>query len=220
VTERFVSHEQARAIYDRIGRWQDTRPRSERRALESLIERAAFERASAVMEFGCGTGHLAAKLLRERLPGHAVYLGVDVSPRMVTLACGAVAPWRERARIQQVDGSMTLPAATGAFDRFVSTYVLDLLSPDDTRQLLAEAHRVLRPGGLLALASLTAGRSPVSRALSSAWLRVWRLDPALMGGCRPVRLAPALPDDSWRVRARVTVTDLVLASEVVVAERR
>ena len=86
MTDRFVSHEQARAIYDRIGRWQDTRPLSERRALESLIERAAFERASAVVEFGCGTGHLAAELLRERLPDSAAYLGVDVSPRMVALA--------------------------------------------------------------------------------------------------------------------------------------
>jgi ubiquinone/menaquinone biosynthesis C-methylase UbiE len=220
MTDRFVSHEQARAIYDRIGRWQDTRPRSERRALESLLEHAAFERAAAVVEFGCGTGRLAARLLRERLPDRAAYLGVDVSPRMVALAHDAVAPWRVRARIKQTDGSVCLPAADGAFDRFISTYVLDLLSPDDTRQLLEEAHRVLRPGGLVVLASLTSGQNPISRGLSSAWLRVWRLDPALVGGCRPVRLAAALPDDAWRIRVRSTVTDLVLASEVMVAERR
>ena len=220
MTDRFVSHDQARTIYDHIGRWQDTRPRSERRALESLLEHAAFERASAVVEFGCGTGRLATRVLHERLPERAAYLGMDVSPRMVALAREAIAPWRERARVVQTDGSVRLPAADGAFDRFVSTYVLDLLSPDDTRQLLEEAHRVVRPGGLLALASLTTGQTPISRALSSAWLRVWRLDPALMGGCRPLRLAATLPDDAWRVRVRLTVTDLVLASEVVVAERR
>jgi SAM-dependent methyltransferase len=220
MSERFVTHEQARRIYDRIGRWQDTRPLSERRAMDALVEDAAFERAAAVLELGCGTGRFAARLLRDRLPRGATYLGLDVSPRMVALARAAVAPWRARASLTQVDGHMRLPAADGACDRFVSTYVVDLLSPQDTRRLIEEAHRVLRPGGLLALASLTPGQTPASRLLTSAWLTAWRLDPALLGGCRPVRLAPHLSGGLWRIRARLTVTDLLLASEVVIAERR
>lgn len=218
--QRYVTHEQARRIYDRIGRWQDTRPLSERRALDALLERAAFERAGAVLEFGCGTGRLAARLLDERLPAGAYYLGLDVSPRMVELARAAVAPWGDRARVELVDGAVRLPVPDGSSDRFVSTYVLDLLSPDDARALLEEAHRALRPGGLLALASLTPGCSPVSRALTAAWRFVWRLDPALMGGCRPVELGGQLDPARWEVRARLTVTDAVLASEVLVAARR
>jgi SAM-dependent methyltransferase len=220
VPERFVTHEQARRIYDRIGRLQDTRPVSERRALDALVERAAFERAGAVPEFGCGTGRLAARLLDERLPAGARYRGFDVSPRMVQLARAAVAPWADRARVDQVSGAMDLPVASASADRIVSTYVLDLLSPADSQNLLAEAHRVLRPGGLLALASLTPGHAPVARALTAAWRGVWRLDPALMGGCRPVELAVQLDPALWTVRARLAVTDLVLASEVVIAARR
>ena len=220
MTERYVSHAQARRIYDRIGRLQDTRPLSERRALDALVERAAFERAGAVLEFGCGTGRLAARLLAERLPAGARYLGLDVSPTMVSLARAAVAPWGDRARVEQASGSPELPVEEGSCDRFVSTYVFDLLSPDDAARLLDEAHRVLRPGGLLALASLTPGTTPPARSLTRAWRAVWRLDPALLGGCRPVTLAPQLPPAGWAVRARITVTDLVLASEVVVAERR
>ena len=220
MTERYVSHAQARRIYDRIGRLQDTRPLSERRALDALVERAAFERAGAVLEFGCGTGRLAARLLAERLPAGARYLGLDVSPTMVSLARAAVAPWGDRARVEQASGSTELPVEEGSCDRFVSTYVLDLLSPDDAARLLDEAHRALRPGGLLALASLTPGTTPLARSLTRAWRAVWRLDPALMGGCRPVTLAPQLPPARWAVRSRLTVTDLVLASEVVVAERR
>ncbi len=218
--DRFVTHGQAQAIYDRIGRWQDTRPLSERRALEALVDYAAFERATSVFEFGCGTGRFAARLLRGRLPGDARYLGADVSPRMVELARASLAPWADRAWVEQSDGSVRLAAADAAFDRFVSTYVLDLLSPDDAQGLLLEARRVLRPGGLLALASLTPGSSPLSRALTSAWMSVWRLNPVLMGGCRPLRLAASLPAGAWRIRYRATVTDAVLASEVVVAERR
>ena len=79
---------------------------------------------------------------------------------------------------------------------------------------------MLRPGGLLALASLTPGRAPAARALTAAWRGVWRLDPALMGGCRPVELAALLDPEQWAVRVHLTVTDVVLASEVVVAARR
>jgi SAM-dependent methyltransferase len=218
--ERFVTHEQARRIYDRIGRWQDTRPLSERRALDALVERAAFERAGAVLELGCGTGRLAARLLAGRLPAGARYRGFDVSPRMVQLARAAVAPWGDRARVDQVSGSVDLPVTAASADRLVSTYVLDLLSPADTARFLAEARRVLRPGGLLALASLTPGRTPAARALTTAWRGVWRLDPALMGGCRPVELAALLDPGLWAVRTRLTVTDVVLASEVVIAARR
>jgi SAM-dependent methyltransferase len=220
VPERYVSHTQAGWIYDRIGRGQDTRPLSERRALEALVERAAFERAGAVLELGCGTGRLAARLLAERLPAGAQYLGLDVSRRMVELARAAVAPWGDRARVEQTDGSLGLPVESGSCDRFVCTYVLDLLSPEDAGRLLDEAHRVLRPGGLLALASLTPGHTPLARALTRAWRAVWRLDPALMGGCRPVTLTPLLSPEQWTIRARLVVTDLVLASEVVVAQRR
>lgn len=218
--ERYVSHAQAGWIYDRIGRGQDTRPLSERRALDALVERAAFERAGAVLELGCGTGRLAARLLAERLPAGARYLGLDVSPRMVALARAAVAPWGDRARVERTDGSMDLPADDGAFDRFVGAYVLDLLSPEDAGRLLDEAHRVLRPGGLLALASLTPGQTALARGLTRAWRAVWSVDPALMGGCRPITLAPLLAPARWAVRAHLTVTDLVLASDVVVAQRR
>jgi len=36
MAKRFVTHEQARRFYDRIGRGQDARPLSERRALDAL----------------------------------------------------------------------------------------------------------------------------------------------------------------------------------------
>ena len=182
MTERYVSHAQARRIYDRIGRWQDTRPLSERRALDALVERAAFERAGAVLEFGCGTGRLAARLLAERLPAGARYLGLDVSPRMVGLARAAVAPWGDRARVDQAGGHDG-PAgrSDGSFDRVVSTYVLDLLSPEDAARLLDEAHRVLRPGGLLALASLTPGRPRRPAPSPAPGRAVWRAGPGPHG---------------------------------------
>jgi len=219
VTPRYIDFHQAQRIYDRIGRWQDTRPLTERRAMDEIAWRGDFYNAAAVLEFGCGTGRFATRLLETKLPAGAAYLGLDVSPTMVGLAREALAPWGGRAQVELSDGSTTLPVADGEYDRLVSTYVLDLLSPEDSARLLDEAYRALRPGGLLALASLTPGSTPPSRALAGLWKGLWRIDPRVVGGCRPVELAALAAPERWRVRDRLTVTKLALSSEVLVAER-
>jgi SAM-dependent methyltransferase len=217
---RYVSHEQARRFYDRIGRGQDARPVSERRALDALVEQGDFRRAAAVVEFGCGTGRFAARLLRERLPGDTTYLAVDVSPRMVALAGAALTPWQDRARVALTDGTVELPAPDSSVDRVLSTYVLDLLSPADAAAFVAEARRVLRPGGVLALASLAPGRTPPARLVTRLWRAVWSLNPALLGGCRPLDLGGLLDAGGWDVSAHFPVTDWFLSSDVLVARRR
>ena len=219
VTPRYLDHRQARRIYDRIGRWQDTRPLSERRAMDEIAWRGDFYNAAAVLEFGCGTGRFATRLLETKLPAGAAYLGLDVSPTMVGLAREALALWGGRTRVELSDGSTTLPVADGEYDRLLSTYVLDLLSPSDSETLLDEAYRALRPRGLLALASLTPGSTPPSRALAGLWKGLWRIDPRVVGGCRPVELAALIAPERWRVRDRLTVTRSALSSEVLIAER-
>jgi ubiquinone/menaquinone biosynthesis C-methylase UbiE len=217
--ERVVTYEQARRIYDLIARAQDTRPLSERRALDELSRRCAFEDATAVFEFGCGTGRYAAGLMATRLPSSCTYTACDVSPRMVDLARHRLSRWASRVQIRLTDGSPRLDQADGSFDRFISTYVLDLLSASDTELLLSEAHRVLRPGGLLGLVSMTEGPSRSARVLTSAWERLWRVRPWLVGGCRPVEIAGRLEPARWSVVHRQTVGTYLLASRVVVAER-
>ena len=217
--ETVVTHGQARRIYDLIGRGQDTRPLSERRALDELARRCVFETATAVLEFGCGTGRYAAELFSTRLSSECRYVGVDVSPKMVGLAREKLTPWAARARVQLTDGSPRLSEPDGSCDRFFSTYVLDLLSGEDTAALLAEAHRVLRPGGLLGLVGLTCGASPSARAVTAAWRRLWAIRPWLLGGCRPIEITSLLSSAEWTLRDQMTVGKYLLTSQVVVAER-
>ena len=220
MTARFITHEQARRFYDRIGRGQDARPVSERRALDALAAHGDFAGATAAIEFGCGTGRFAARLLREALPSGATYLGLDVSPRMVQLASAAVAPWAGRARVELTDGSVHFPVPDASCDRIVSTYVLDLLSPADAASFVAEARRVLQPAGLLALASLATGRTAPARLVTRLWQAVWNLNPALLGGCRPLQLRTLLDPADWEPLAGSTVSDWFLSSDVLVARRR
>jgi ubiquinone/menaquinone biosynthesis C-methylase UbiE len=126
--EATLSHAAARALYDRIGRWQDTQRFYEDYATADLIAHADLHQAQSVFEFGVGTGRIAERLLRDHLPATARYLGIDISATMVALARQRLAPWWNRARVEQSDGSPRIESPEGTFDRFVSTYVLDLLS--------------------------------------------------------------------------------------------
>lgn len=214
-----LSPEEARRTYDRIGILQDTQRFYEDRATGLLVRHGAFPEANAVFEFGCGTGRFARNLLERHLSRGARYRGVDVSPRMVRLARSRVAPYSERAEVLLTDGGPPVSEADGSCDRFVSNYVLDLLSHDDIRHVLGEAHRMLRPGGVLCLAGLTGGVGVVSRLVSGAFRLVHAIRPALAGGCRPVEIREQLRDSEWDVSFHSKVVAFGVPSEVVVARR-
>lgn len=217
---RYLSVAEARSVYDRIGRFQDLQRPYEHRAVAALVAHADFGHASAVFELGHGTGAFARALLDRHLPPTARYVGLDVSPRMHELAVTRTGPWGQRATLILGDGSLPLPVNDAGFDRFVSCYVLDLLAPGDIDAVLGEAVRVVRPGGLMCLTSLTVGGTPLSRRVTLAWRRVWSLRPGLVGGCRPVRLVEHLDAGAWDLRHHAVVTSFGISSEVLVATRR
>lgn len=216
---RILRRDEARRVYDRIGSWQDSQDFYERPARERLCARLDLEHARGLVEFGCGTGRLAEEILARRAPPEARYLGLDVSGTMVRLAAARLARFGARAEVRQTDGAPRIDAPDACFDRGLATWVLDLLAPGDADALLAELHRVLVPGGLLGLASLTPGEKGLARAVTAVWDRIHRLRPAWVGGCRPIRVAPRLAPACWRIVHRSVVTAWGVPSEVVVAAR-
>jgi ubiquinone/menaquinone biosynthesis C-methylase UbiE len=215
-----LSREQVRRFYDWLGARQDTQAFYEDAPLSDLVVHSAFEKARSVFEFGCGTGRFAARLLANVLRPDCVYHGIDISPRMVALAQRRLEPWRDRAGVKLSAGGMHLTCPDAGFDRFVATYVFDLLAVEDIRVLLAEARRVLAPAGLVCLVSLTLGATRVARILTRLWQTTYRSAPRLVGGCRPIELHDGLLRDDWNIRHRNVVTAFGVSSEVVVAARR
>lgn len=214
--QRVLSKAATRAFYDRMGRKQDSQGFYEDPAVDTLIAHADFASARHVFEFGCGTGKLAARLLDRHLGPSAHYLGCDVSTTMVDLAKARIAGHRERARVQLSDGAIRFPCDDQSVDRVVATYVLDLLSEVDIRRFLAEAARALVPGGRLCLVSLTRGVTVPSRIVSSLWMIVFRVKPAIVGGCRPLCLASFVDSRAWRIDHRAVVTPFGVPSEVLI----
>ena len=197
--ERVLTVDQARAFYDRMGAWQDWQRFYEDPPLRRLLRAAKFQAAHAIIEFGCGTGRFAQQILSDIAPADCRYLGVDVSPTMVTLARARLSTYPGRAEVRLSDGAVTIGESDGSFDRYVSNYVLDLLSRESIRQLVSEAHRLLGPGGLLCLVSLTHGGSAFQKLVSGAWSRIHSFRPALVGGCRPIELLDFVSLPEWRV---------------------
>jgi SAM-dependent methyltransferase len=214
---RTLTAAEAKSFYDRFGAKQDTQAFYEDRALDALVAHADFEHAHSIFEFGCGTGRLAAQLFETILPDDCHYLGVDISETMVALARARLRRWADRVEIVRSEGIVPRHRAGGVYDRFVSTYVLDLLSEEAIDAVLADAGRRLRHDGLLCLVGLTRGQTPLTMLVSALWTALHRVNPNVVGGCRPIVLREFLGEKSWRVRHHEVVAAWGIPSEVVIA---
>ncbi len=213
-----LTHEQAKKFYDSFGRKQD-KQFYEEKAITTLIEQGHFDNAEHVVEFGCGTGKLAARLLNEVLPRQCHYTGIDISETMVALCQQNTAPYAPRAKCYQGNGKPVLDISMQSADHFISAYVLDLLDEKDVHTLLEEAHRILKPGGFLCLASLGHGKGILSRTVETIWNLLFRVSPAIVGGCRPVSLHNFINPQQWQLSFNQTIVSYGIPSEVLIATR-
>jgi SAM-dependent methyltransferase len=97
-----------------------------------------------VLEIGSGSGAMASTVL-ERYPDVRL-TATDVDPAMVAAATSRLAPYRERVEVRQVD-STALEFADDSFDAVISFLMLHHVMAWE--EALAEAVRVLRPGGVV-----------------------------------------------------------------------
>lgn len=100
------------------------------------------EQSERVLELGCGTGILTARIRRTH-PDTAV-ICIDNSKAM--LAAARQKPELEVVTLMQ--GDIREPWPDGPFDAVVSTFCLPALEPDEQRRVLGRAYDNLRPGGV------------------------------------------------------------------------
>jgi len=141
----------------------------------SIAEFLARETASArrplrLLDVACGQGRL---ILYGPFPGLEFY-GIDVSRSSLAEARG-----RGYAHVVEVNVAHRLPFPDEAFDVIVLSHILEHLR--EPRNLVAEAFRMLRPGGLLV----------VGVPICLGWTRLLRIHlvPLLFPAKRPEVLA-------------------------------
>jgi len=132
-----LDYDREAARYDAT-RGGDARADEAARAIEALLAMAAGG-VARIADVGCGTGIVTVRLLR---PGRSV-IGIDRSAGMAAVAAG-----RLPGRIML--GRVThLPLASGSADAVTMVWLLHLLPAAVVTAAVAEAARVLSPGGLL-----------------------------------------------------------------------
>jgi SAM-dependent methyltransferase len=123
---------------------------------------ARLRRGECVLDLGSGSGMDAFAAAQLVAPGGAV-TGVDITPEQLAKAerlDGAGSVTFRRARIEE------LPFEDGTFDVVLSNGVVNL-SPHK-RRAFAEAARVLRAGGRLALSDIVTERPIAARTVCQA----------------------------------------------------
>lgn len=210
-----LSSSAVKDFYDRFGSRQDRQAFYEDLPLDVLVSNADFAEAHSAAEFGCGTGRLAARLL-STFPDLS-YQGFDVSTTMVELAKTRLAVFEQRASVIRLSpGTLHFPIGDRSMDRLLSTYVLDLLPGPDIMTFFVEARRVLKPGGLLCISSLTNGPTVVSTLVSHLWSIVFRISPLIVGGCRPIELGQFCLASDWSQKHHSKQVQWGIPSEVLV----
>src|SRR5262245_8622736 len=111
---------------------------------EDLVRRLSAHHPARVLEVACGTG-VVTRQMASALPAAATITATDLNPGMLAVASsrGAARPveWRPA-------DAMALPLEDGSIDAVVCQF--GLMFVPDKAKAFAEAHRVLRPGGVLA----------------------------------------------------------------------
>lgn len=166
-----------------------------------------------VLEVAVGTGLSFRHLLRANPNGWTE--GVDLTPAMLR---------RARRRAEQAPANRyrlylgdayALDADDDTFDGVLNSYMFDLLPAGDFVPVLREFKRVLRPGGRLVQVNM----APPERWYQRGWEGLYRLHPALLGGCRGVQTAPFLREAGFINVRRRFVSQWTFPSEVVYGKK-
>lgn len=160
---------------------------ADRAGIRRARARVAGRARGSVLEIGIGTGSNF-----EAYPDGVAVHGLDPSAAALSIAAGRAGRGGRQVRLVEGDAG-ALPFEDDTFDTVVATFVL--CSVGDVGRSLAEARRVLRPGGTIRLLeharSSVRGVGAVQACAAPAWARVsggCRLDHDVLGAVRAAGL--------------------------------
>jgi ubiquinone/menaquinone biosynthesis C-methylase UbiE len=143
--------ERTRRVYDAIAH---VYPLStyffHRKAHAYTLKHSGIRNGDRVLEIAIGSGEMFRKLVEINRDGTTI--GLDLAPNMAAYSQRRIRrQWPEAAAHCGAVDVRSLPFADASFDAIVCCYLVELLGHDDIYKTLAEAQRVLRPGGRFSL---------------------------------------------------------------------
>jgi cyclopropane fatty-acyl-phospholipid synthase-like methyltransferase len=189
--------------------------------MKAMIAHCEIHPGQQLLEIGPGSGFLAEQILQAQNDLH--YTGVELSATMHASASARLAAHIRdgRADLLLTENSFDfLQEWEGHVDRYIFTYVLDLLPEADIRRFASLLHARLRkqPTAKVCIVNLTYGFDPLSRIVTNTWQLLYRyLGGAAVGGCRPLQIADYFSAAAgFRVEHVESVVSTGVPSEVAV----
>jgi MPBQ/MSBQ methyltransferase len=131
---------------------------------DEALALAALDRADLdVADVGAGTGFTTAGIVATVAPERVTM--IDQSPHQLARAERKAAL---RGVAKRIGDAEDLPLGTDSVDRYVSAGSIEYWP--DPQRAIAEAYRVLRPGGVALIVGPLQRTHPLARRLSDAWM--------------------------------------------------
>ena len=193
------SKDAARASYNRMSRWYDMIAGStEKKYRDWGLEKLSARQGEKILEIGFGTGHCLVSLAKAVGPAGRV-IGLDLSDGMLAIA---------RERLQQLalsdrvdlhlgDAAHLDFLQAGDLDGVFMSFTLELFDNPEIPRVLQECHRILKPGGRLAVVSMTKTNPPGLPVRMYEWFHEHLPDYA---DCRPIFARQALEENGFKIQ--------------------
>lgn len=214
MTEARLDKSEVPDTYRRIASLYDAWARlTESKARERCLAMAAIQDGESVLEVAVGTGLAFERILEANPSGWNE--GVDLTDAMLARAERRAAATGQTNFRLRVGDAYALDFDDASFDVLINNYMFDLLPDKDFPRVLDEFERVLRPGGRLLMVNMTSGE----RWYNALWPLIYKVNPAMLGGCRGVSLVPYLEATGFARIEREYISQSTFPSEVISARK-
>lgn len=181
----------------------------EAEARQNGLAKTQIRDGETVLEVAVGTGLSFKHLLKHNPSGRTV--GVDLTPAMLKRARKRASRFPNHNYELHLGDAYDLGFPDATFDLVLNSYMFDLLPVDHFVPVLAEFKRVLKPGGRLVQINMTRGVS----WYNGFWDGLYRIHPALLGGCRGVQMEGPFKEAGFVQVEREFISQWTFPSEVV-----
>jgi SAM-dependent methyltransferase len=164
----------------------------------ALLAALADRRGEAIVELGAGDGARSASLLRALAPAsYEAFEPSEILARVTAREISGAGGGNASVRVH--DLARPIPVGEAAAGVALCLDVIEYLRMDELYMVLAEARRVLKPGGIAVLRGLSYGGGFGGSVARTAWTRYPSLASRLFGARRPLELHHYLSPEDWKV---------------------
>jgi ubiquinone/menaquinone biosynthesis C-methylase UbiE len=192
------SKEAARVSYNRLSRWYDTIAGStEKKYRDWGLEKLSAQPGETILEIGFGTGHCLVSLAKAvGVTGQVI--GLDISDGMLAIA-------RARLQAEELSDRVDLHLGDAAkldfltdasLDGVFMSFTLELFDNPEIPRVLQECHRILKPGGRIAVVSMTKTDPPGMAVRMYEWFHEHMPNYA---DCRPIFARQAIEQTGFHI---------------------